>query len=88
MTDTYNVIARVTSQIGTCSAGHKIGNEWLIGDHTPAGICLSAFSALLPDARTLMFGGSLPWMSDPDTASAACPDASNPVIFELRRVPK
>jgi len=33
-----------------------------------------------------MYGGAFPWESDPDVARAACPDADNPVVFELRRL--
>ncbi len=88
MADMYNVVARVISQKGTCAIGHEVGDEWLISSKTPDGICLSAFNALLPTAETLMFGGSFPWSDDPDVATAACPDAANPLVIELRRVPR
>ncbi|HEY41556.1 MAG TPA: TIGR04076 family protein [Dehalococcoidia bacterium] len=86
MADTYDVKVKVISQKGTCGAGHKVGDEWVITGKTPEGICLSAFNALFPATRVLMFGGSFPWSSDSDVASAACPDAANPVVFELKRV--
>lgn len=86
MAERYEVFARVISQKGTCAHEHKVGDEWVIGGETPEGICLSAFQSLLSDLRVLMFGGSLPWMEDPDTAIVACPDPENPVVFELRRV--
>ena len=63
MADKYDIVARVVSQEGHCGAGHKVGDEWVIGSKTPAGICLSAFSTLLPNARLLMFAGSFPWGS-------------------------
>jgi len=86
MADTYDVKVKVISQKGNCGAGHKVGEEWTISGKTPEGICLSAFNALSPDLRVLMFGGSFPWSDDPDTATAACPDAENPVVFKLRRI--
>ena len=86
MADTYDVKVKVISQKGTCGAGHKVGDEWVISGKTPEGICLSAFDALSPGLRVLMFGGSYPWSDDPDTATVACPDAANPVVFELKRV--
>jgi len=86
MAETYDVIAKVISQKGTCGAEHKVGDQWVIGSKTTEGICLSAFNALFPSLRVLRFGGSFPWSSDPDVATAACPDAQNPVVFELRRV--
>lgn len=86
MAERYDVVVKVISQKGTCAHEHKVGDKWVIRGETPEGICLSAFQSLLPDLRVLMFGGSLPWMKDPDTARVACPDAENPVVFELRRV--
>ena len=88
MAERCEVVAKVVSQKGFCGAGHKVGDEWLIGNKTPDGICLSAFQALLPNARVLMFGGAFPWDSDPDVNTVACPDAANPVVLELRRVRK
>lgn len=87
MAESYDVLVRVISQKGTCVQEHKVGEEWVIGRKTPGGICLSAFNSLFPNARTLMFGGSFPWATDPDVATVACPDAKNPVVFELRRLP-
>jgi uncharacterized repeat protein (TIGR04076 family) len=86
MADRYDVKVKVISQKGTCAIGHKVGDEFVISRTTPDGICLSAFNALFPALRTLMFGGTFPWSQDPDTATAACPDGTNPVIFELRRI--
>jgi uncharacterized repeat protein (TIGR04076 family) len=88
MTETYDVRVRVISQKGTCGAAHKVGNEWVISGKTPDGICLSAFNALYPSVRTLMFGGTFPWSPDPDANSLACPDAENPVVFEIGRIRK
>ena len=42
------VVARVISQKGTCEAGHKAGDEFVIGEKTPPGISLGfkdAFTA-------------------------------------------
>ena len=88
MPEVNKVVVKVISQKGTCHAEHKVGDEWVIRGKTPEGICLSAFAALYPSVRALMFGGSFPWETDPDITSAACPDAENPVVFELRRLRK
>lgn len=88
MAERYEVLVKVVSQKGTCVQEHKVGDEWVIGRKTPEGICLSAFDALFPNARVLMFGGVFPWETDPDVSTVACPDAKNPVVFELRRLPK
>ena len=80
-----NVIVKVISQKGTCEAGHRVGDEFIIGQKTPPGICSWAFYTLFPFAEVLQFGGSFPWEKDPNKATIACPDPANPVIFELRR---
>ena len=83
MTD---IIARVISQEGTCESGHRTGDEFIIGITTPEGMCSWAYHTIFPFAEVLRFGGTFPWEKDPDKAIVACPDAENPVIFELRRV--
>jgi uncharacterized repeat protein (TIGR04076 family) len=82
----YEVSVRVISQKGTCEAGHKVGDEFRVVDKTPAGICPWAFYSLFPFLSALAFGGSFPWEKDKDTATVACPDPTNPVVFELRRI--
>ena len=83
----YDVIARVISQKGTCEAGHRVGDEFIIGQKAPPGICSWAFYTLFPFAEVLQFGGSFPWEKDPKKAYIACPDPANPVVFELRHDP-
>ena len=85
MAEIYEIVARVVSQKGMCDAGHRVGDEFSIGDKTPANLCSFAFCALFPFASVLKFGGSFPWESNSDKATVACPDAENPVVFELRR---
>jgi len=79
------IIAKVISQQGICEAGHKVGDEFIISQTTPAGMCSWAFYTLFPFTVTLQFGGAFPWEKDPDKAKVACPDADNPVVFELRK---
>jgi uncharacterized repeat protein (TIGR04076 family) len=82
------VIARVISQKGNCAAGHKVGDEFLIGDKTPPGMCAWSYYTLFPFATVMQYGGSFPWEERPDrTTTVACPDPDNPVVFELRRRP-
>lgn len=84
----YDVIAKVISQKGTCAAGHRVGDEFFIGQKTPPELCSWAFYTLFPFAQVLQFGGSFPWEDDPNRATVACPDPGSPVVFELsRRLP-
>jgi len=80
------VVARVVSQKGTCAATHKVGDEFVIGDIAPTGMCTWAFYTIFPFATVLQFGGSFPWGKDPQKTTVPCPDAENPVVFELARL--
>ncbi len=84
----YEIAIKVISQEGLCRREHKVGEEWVMLHKTPEGICLGAFGHVLQPARVLQFGGSFPYNDDPDVTSVACPDKANPVVFELRRLPK
>jgi uncharacterized repeat protein (TIGR04076 family) len=79
------VLAKVISQKGTCVAGHKAGDEFIISDMCPHNMCAWAFYTLFPFAQVLMSQGAFPWESDPDKCTVACPDAGSPVVFELSR---
>ena len=81
-----SVVARVICQTGNCEAGHRVDDEFIIGQTTPAGMCSWAFCTLYPFSQVLQFGGSFPWEPDGDAARVACPDPDNPVVFELRVV--
>jgi uncharacterized repeat protein (TIGR04076 family) len=81
----HQIIAKVISRKGTCEAGHKVGDEFIIGQSTPPGMCSWAFQTIFPFAEVLQFGGSFPWEKDPDKATIACPDPDNLVVFELRQ---
>jgi uncharacterized repeat protein (TIGR04076 family) len=84
--ESYKVRVKVISQKGHCDAGHKVGDQWLVGEKAPEGICLFALHTLFPSITPLMLGGAFPWEKDPDKTTVACPDPDNPVIFEIRRV--
>lgn len=80
------VIAKVISQQGTCSAGHRMGDEFMIGQSTPNGMCSWAFCTIFPFATVLQSGCSFPWEAEEGKTTVACPDPGNPVVFELKRV--
>ena len=82
----YDIEITVVSQKGSCGAGHKVGDKWVVKNHTPGGICLSAFHAMESDIDVLKYGGSFPWSKDPDVTSTVCPDPQNPVVFEIKRI--
>lgn len=76
------VIATVVSQKGTCAAGHKVGDQVVLeGLQLKGYICPSAFAVLYRYMYAMKFGAKLPFA---DMIRIACPDANNPVVFELR----
>ena len=87
------VILKIVSVKGTCSAGHREGQEFDLSSEFTVGLskdgralCPSAFYAAFPYWRVLRFKGELPWEENKDLAHVACPDPFNPVMMELRRV--
>jgi uncharacterized repeat protein (TIGR04076 family) len=88
MSEWYKVKAKVISQKGTCSAGHKVGDEFIIGDTLPTGMCSWAFHAMFPFVAALQSGGTFPWEKNADKTTVACPDAESPLVFELSRIKK
>lgn len=83
----FNILVKVISQRGTCAAGHKVGDQILFDGMTVQGrICMSALYSMLPKVFAMRYGAHFPWLEDPDVATHACPDAQNPVVFEIRRL--
>jgi uncharacterized repeat protein (TIGR04076 family) len=81
------VRAKVTSVKGTCDLGHKVGDVVRFTDGGVDGhICIHAMYSMLPKVFAMMFNASFPWAQNPDVLTHACPDAENPVVFELTRV--
>ena len=77
----------VRSQKGFCSAGHKVGDSWIIDDmKTPGGICLDGFACCMTFLTALKLGAKLPFSGDPDVGEIVCPDEKNPLVFEIRRL--
>ncbi len=83
----FTIVAKVTRQEGHCEFGHKVGDEVIFdGERVQGKVCLSALYSFLPKVFAMRYGANFPWLDDPDVATHACPDARNPVVFEIRRV--
>jgi uncharacterized repeat protein (TIGR04076 family) len=84
--DGYTVTAEVISQKGECAAGHTAGDRVVFdGMNIDGPLCIHALYSLLPKVFALRYGAGFPWLEDPDTATHACPDAENPVVFRVSR---
>ncbi len=80
------VKAKVTSVKGECGLGHKVGDVVTFTETGVQGhICVHALYSLVPKVFAMMYNAEFPWAKDPDLLTHPCPDAVNPVVFELRR---
>jgi uncharacterized repeat protein (TIGR04076 family) len=81
------VRAKVLSVKGECSLGHKAGDVVRFTQTDVYGkICVHVLYSMLPKVFAMMFNGEFPWAQDPDVLTHPCPDAANPVVFELTRI--
>lgn len=76
----------VESQKGTCGAGHKTGDEIVVGPGLPMNVCGFAYHCMFPNMRVLSFDGNIPHEKEPGTFRIACPDPDNPVVFKVVRL--
>jgi len=84
----YRVEVKVISQKGICQFGHRVDDVIVFdGERIQGRICLSALYSFLPKVFALRYGADFPWLKEnKDVSTHACPDAYNPVVFEIRRI--
>lgn len=81
------VVVEVIQQEGTCTAGHRVGDQVVLdGLHVRGKLCIHALYSMLPKVFALRYGVEFPWLQDKNVSTHACPDAFNPVVFEVRRL--
>jgi len=78
---------KVISQKGVCHLNHKPGDEIIISENGVEGkICIHALYSILPKAFAILYDAKFPWLKEKDKPRHACPDAENPVVFELEKI--
>ena len=84
----YRIEVKVLSQTGTCHFGHQVDDVIVFDGETIQGrICISALYSLMPKVFAMRYGAEFPWLKDnKDVSTHACPDAFNPMVFEIRRI--
>jgi uncharacterized repeat protein (TIGR04076 family) len=87
MTEAVEAVkVKVLSIKGTCGL-QQLGDTALITRNGVEGkICIHALYSLLPAAFAMLFDVKFPWLQNPDVKTHACPDAANPVVFEISKV--
>ncbi len=79
------VSARVVSVSGSCAARHAAGDVVRFhGDRIEGRLCIHALYSMLPKVFALRYNADFPWLDEGTPATHACPDARNPVVFELK----
>ena len=69
-----------------CPNNFEVGDETIIDENGVHGdICIHALYSLLPKAFAMLYRADFHWLEDKNVATHACPDANNPVVFELKR---
>lgn len=83
----HRVIGIVKSVKGTCSVGHKAGDQLELSCHSPGNICGFLYHDIFPYLVMLQFGGGFPedW-GGPDVVTLDCMDKWNTLTIELKRV--
>ena len=84
----YDIVLKVIKQEGQCSAGHNVGDEIIISfekNEIKGKICLHALYSVFPKVFAMAYGAEFPWLDDADVSTHACPDAWNPLVYEVRR---
>ena len=83
----YKVQLKVIKQEGSCGFGHKVGDVIVFDERTIDGeICFHALYSVIPKVMAMRYGAEFPWAEDKDVATHACPDAYNPLVFEVTRI--
>jgi uncharacterized repeat protein (TIGR04076 family) len=81
------VNVKVLNVAKVCALGYKPGDTVTITEHGVEGrICIHALCGMMPAAFAMLFDVEFPWLADKDVKTHACPDAANPVVFELHKV--
>ena len=81
----YKVIATVSSLIGECPRGNKVGDRIALARRKVTGIkCTSTFNSIYPTMFAMRYGADLPWLKDA-VAVVPCPDPAHCVTFEVKR---
>jgi len=87
----FDIVLKVIKQEGTCAAGHKVGDEVVINfdeNKIDGKVCLHALYSVLPKIFAMAYGAEFPWLEDKDVSTHACPDAWNPLVYEVKRIRK
>ena len=83
----HRVVGTIKEVKGSCSAGHKVGDQFELSGYTSGGLCGFFYHDIFPYIIMLKFGGGFPAeYGSPDVVEMECVDKVNAVKIELRRI--
>ena len=84
----YRVVVTCKEVKGHCGVGMTPGDTVTFeGVNVKGRICIGALASMMATVFAMRHGVNFPWLKDPNVARHVCPDAANPVLYEIRREP-
>ena len=74
-------VAKILAGRFKCS---KVGDCFVLGPRTPAGMCARAFAAVYPASLAMRFAEKISWEAEDGSVEITCPDQD--VVYRLTRV--
>ncbi|MCK4300478.1 MAG: TIGR04076 family protein [Planctomycetes bacterium] len=82
----YKVTVTCKEVKGHCAAGQEVGDTATFeGINVQGRICIHSLASMMSKVFAMQQGVNFSWLEDPNLATHACPDAYNPVVYEIRR---
>ena len=82
----YRIVVTCKEVKGHCAAGQQTGDRvTLEGMSVNGRICIHSLASMMSKLFAMQQGLDFSWLDDPNVATHACPDAANPVVYEIRR---
>ena len=77
---------KITIKGGKCQGGiNDPGQEFIVENTTPEGMCLGAWDAISSYVMALLYGANFPWENEEGYAVIHCPDPKG-ITLELKRI--
>ncbi len=83
---TYRLTVTCKEVKGVCHAGQQVGDAATFDGMDFGGrLCIHALAGMMSKLFAMHQGVNFSWLEDPNVATHVCPDAQNPVLYEIRR---
>ena len=81
----YDIRCEVVEVINDEFDCAQVGETFIIGKRTPAGMCARAFATIYPAALAMRFSEKMAWEHADGYLDVTCPDRA--VVFRISRIP-